>query len=261
MKLHPTRFLFFFVLIGLGLSPVRAQYFNASYTYEQARAPISYAGLEDGHGFSMTMMFPSLIPQHERSLIAIQPGMVFDFIDHGSAEESIPLLDPNGFEQQVKLSNSSFTGGLAVRFSLAERFFLRPYLNAEVAARNQRFFEEWPHLDDDDCPEVTVERSWSPSIGMGGGVMVRMTPMLLLDLGVVWRQSGPLDVVPLESVGATEKGSYQYGYDVERARGQFLGLRVGVNLMLDDCHAGCDHTSCCAPSRHTMQEPYSPAQP
>ena len=231
-----------------------AQSLNMAFMYEQARAPISNAGLQDGYGFSSTLYFPSLNLQDERSLVTVQPGMLFDFLSHGKAENTIPMQDVYGITQNVRIKNSSFTGGIAMRFALSERFAVRPYLNSELAMRTQRTYESWPHQDEDDCPiEETIERSWAPAFGMGGGVMVRLSPMMNLDMGVTWRQSGRQDVVPLTSVGETEKGAGAYTYEVNQARGQFLGFRVGINMLLDDCGPGCDHSSCCAPSRHSLE--------
>lgn len=231
------------------------QSFNMNFLHERAQAPISNVGLEDGNGLSMILYLPVTEPFNPNSLVAVDAGLMFDFLSHGSLDNSMQILDPDGFVQNADIENSSMTMGGAFRFSLADRFAVRPYLNAELGARSQRTYESWNHGGDEDCPvENTVLRSWTPSIGMGAGVMVRVTPTMNIDLGVTWRQTGALDFVPLESIQETEKGSYQYGYDVERARGQFLGIKAGVNFLLDDCHPGCDHSSCCAPSRHSMSD-------
>lgn len=234
-------------LAGLGQS------FNINYLHEQARAPISNLGLENGNGLSMILYLPVTQPYDPTSFVSIDAGLMFDFLSHGSLDYSMLILDPDGIPQSADIENSSMTMGGALRFSLADRFAVRPYLNAELGARTQRTYESWDHGNDEDCPvENTVLRSWTPSIGMGAGVMVRVSPTVNIDLGVTWRQSGALDFVPLESIQETEKGSYEYDYDVERGRGQFLGFKVGVNFLLDDCHPGCDHSSCCAPSRHSL---------
>lgn len=255
MKKILTHCLWAFVLVAFSPQLGVGQSFNLNYMNEQARAPISNVGLENGNGLSMILYLPVTQPYHPTSLVSVDAGIMLDFLNHGSLENSMLILDPDGFVQDADIENSSMTMGGAVRFSLADRFSVRPYLNAELGARTQRTYESWLHGNDEDCPvENTVLRSWTPSIGMGAGVMIKITPAMNLDLGVTWRQSGAIDFVPLESIQETEKGSYEYDYDVERARGQFLGIKVGVNFLLDDCRPGCDHSSCCAPSRHSMSD-------
>lgn len=255
MKQNLTHCLWAFALLAFSPQLGIGQSFNLNYMHEQARAPISNVGLENGNGLSMILYLPVTQPYHPTSLVSVDAGIMFDFLNHGSLENSMLILDPDGFVQDANIENSSMTMGGAVRFSLADRFAVRPYLNAELGARTQRTYESWLHGNDEDCPvENTVLRSWTPSIGMGAGVMVKLTPAMNLDLGVTWRQTGALNFVPLESIQETEKGSYQYDYNVERARGQFLGIKVGINFLLDDCRPGCDHSSCCAPSRHSISD-------
>lgn len=243
------------VTFGLALSfPVTGigQSFNLTFLHEQVGAPISNYGLENGNGLSTILYLPVTKPYNPYTLVSIDAGIQFDFLSHGSVN-NIWILDSDGIPQDADIKNSSLTMGGAIRFALADRFPVRPYLNAEFGARTQRTYESWIHDNDEECPvSRTVLRSWTPSIGMGAGVLVNITPGMNIDLGVTWRQSGALDFVPLESVQQTEKGAYQYNYDTENARGQFLGFRIGANFLLTDCYAGCDHTGCCAPSRHSL---------
>lgn len=241
--------LFAFILVCLsGVSPsLTAQTFRVSYLHEQARAPISNLGLENGNGLSMALLLPVSQNQTGLNLVDVEAGMMLDFLSHGSIDNNIWILDGDGIPQFADIENSSMTLGGAVRFSLDDRFPVRPYIGTELAARTQRTYESWDH-GDEDCPiENTVERSWAPSIGMNGGVMVRVTPTMNIDLGVMWRQSGPLDIVPLNSIAETEKGSYAYTYDVARGLGQFLGFKAGLTMLLED-------DLNCAPSRSTMVE-------
>lgn len=242
-------FLFAFILVCLlGVSPsLTAQTFRFSYLHEQARAPISNLGLENGQGISMSMLFPVGHNLSGMNLVSMEAGMMLDYLSHGSIDNNIWILDGDGIPQFADIENSSMTLGGAVRFSLAYRFPVRPYLGAELAARTQRTYESWDH-GDEDCPiENTIERSWAPSIGMNGGVMVKVTPTMNLDLGVMWRQSGPQDIVPLNSIAETEKGSYAYTYDVARGLGQFLGFKIGVSMLLED-------DLNCAPYRTTIAD-------
>lgn len=246
-KRYTLQVIFLACLTGVS-SILSAQSLAISYLHEQVRAPISHLGLHHGNGMSFSLMMPVSGSSSDVNLVQLEAGMMMDFLHHGSLDENIWILDADGIPQFADIENSSFTFGGAMRFSLPERFPVRPYIGAELAARTQRTYESWDHDDDEDCPvEQTIERSWAPSIGMSGGIMVRVTPTLNLDLGLLWRQSGPLDIVPLNSVAETEKDSYAYTYAVSRGLGQFLGFKAGISMLLqDDLN--------CAPSRSTISD-------
>ncbi|MDP5172566.1 MAG: hypothetical protein NWR72_20155 [Bacteroidia bacterium] len=226
---------------------------NLSFMYEQARAPITSTGLQDGFGLSTNIMFPSLIPQTEMALFSIQPGASFDVLGHGKSNQKFDLLDPWGVDRSIFIRSGSMTGAATIRFAMAERFALRPYVTADLGLRHQYTYEDWSTASDcdDEIENVNLERSFAPSMGMGAGFLVKLGQTASLDLGVSWRQTGAVEVVDLESLQVAERNSYTY--QASRSAGQFVTFRLGVNFLLDDCGPTCDHTRCCSPSRHSLQ--------
>lgn len=235
--------------------------------YDRPQAPMSNLGYESGLGMSYGFLAPSLLNQTPRQLFAIQPGGYFDFNWMGSNPEDIVLLDPWGVERAVPIKNTMATGGGLIRFSLAEHFPVRPYLDAEIGLRTMRTYENWVGAYDyNECPKdepenITLERSWTPVLGMGAGLMFTVGRYYHLDIKATWRQQASALFVAPESIQQTEKGSLDYSYRTERSAGQFLGIQVSLHMPLTDCHEGCNHSSCCAPSRHQLEQGFSPAQP
>lgn len=242
------------LLFLLLMNKAQPQTMNMSLRHERPMAPMSLEEINPGWGFSTSLFAAPLQSQGAGSLLAIQPGFTVDYLGHGKAEEKMTLLDPWGQAREVNIRSSSLNGSATVRFSLAERFAVRPYLGAELGLRMQSTYEAWGELSDceDELVDINISRSFAPMMGMSSGVMVRLGQGAALDLGVDWRQTGRLNVVPLQSVVATEEFSYRY--DTRSTMGQFIGFRAGITFLMTDCHPGCDHTRCCAPSRTTIQD-------
>ncbi len=231
-------------------SVVYGQGYSFGLAYEVPQAPISSTDLENGFGVAMQINFPSLTRNQSLSLISVEPGLRLDYFNHGKTDDRIALLDERGVEQAVHIKNSSTIASGVLTFSLSDRFLIRPYLQAEVGARKQRTYEDWANIGGDDCLEdgyenVTIERNWAPLLGGGTGIMMSLGYFGSLDLGMTWRQTGNLTVVPLNSVQVKELHNYSYTTDTRP--GQFIGFRASWVMPLTG------GTDWCAPSRHQLE--------
>ncbi len=240
------------------MNKAQPQTMNMSLRHERPLAPMSLEEINPGWGFTTHFLSAPSARLSHSPFVAVQAGVGIDYLHHGKADPLFTLLDPLGQAQSVTIHSSSLTGTGIVRFSLAERFAVRPYLGAELGLRHQGTYEKWDGRGecDDDEIIINISRSIAPVMGMSSGVMIRIEEGLALDLGIDWRQTGRLNVIPLQTVVPAE--AYAYRYDTRSTMGQFIGFRAGITFLMTDCHPGCDHTRCCAPSRATIQDDLIP---
>lgn len=240
---------FLLLFLTVTISTLQAQ-IGIDYSGLYSSAPqSSYNGWGGGANFLSAPI--SIKTKNILFPLSVQLGGGFYVGGAGQKEINDVTLDAAQGPMDISFSNSQMSGYGLARFSFETEGKRRtPYFDLFGGVRSSSasmVMHPGSTTDHEDCTFTSLNRSTGFSGGFGTGILIRLLPVMNLDLGLQWHGSAaPGKFIDMQSVRNTGDG---ISYNMQNTPAGMLFIKAGIQFRID-LNACCAVRDCKIPSHH-----------